>query len=87
MIRVAANDPAALCDYACDLVGEGNYDDAFKCWKRAAESGDANAHYEISLLYSKGRGVEKDEKKEVYHWKRQLLQVIPGLDTILHIVS
>ena len=67
MKRVAANDPAALCEHAFDLVEEGDYDDAFKCWNKAAGMGDAMAHYNLSLMYKDGQGVEMDEMKEVYH--------------------
>ena len=34
---------------------------------KAAELGDAKAHFLLSCLYHKGQGVEKDEKKEVFH--------------------
>ena len=29
--------------------------------------GDAKAHFDLSVMYDLGQGVEKDEKKEVYH--------------------
>ena len=33
----------------------------------ASELGDANPHYGLSIMYRLGHGVEKDEKKRVYH--------------------
>ena len=47
---------------------EGNNEGAFEVWTNAAESGDADAHSELSRLYRKGLGVEKDKKKESYHY-------------------
>ena len=34
---------------------------------KAAELGDAAAHFELACLYYNGRGVEKDMKKYTYH--------------------
>ena len=46
---------------------EGDYKGAVEYWAKAAELGDVVAHYQLSLLFRNGKGVEKDEKKEVYH--------------------
>ena len=67
MKRVAANDPFALCDYAFDLVEEGDYDGAFKCWNKAAGMDNADSHFNLSIMYKKGQGVETDERKELFH--------------------
>ncbi len=43
---------------------------AHQLWIRAAEMGSRDAHYNLSQSYGKfhkERGVEKDEKKELYH--------------------
>jgi len=45
----------------------GDYSSAFGYYTKAAELGDAEAHYQLSTLYHHGRGVEKDEKKELHH--------------------
>ena len=45
----------------------GDHKTAFEYLIKAAELGDAKAHFLLSCLYHKGQGVEKDEKKEVYH--------------------
>ena len=69
MKRVAANDPAALREFAMDFYLNGDYDGALKYFTKAAELGDADAdaHHVLSFMYMKGLGVEKDEKKELYH--------------------
>eukprot|EP00984_Skeletonema_dohrnii_P010163 scaffold3950_cov100-Skeletonema_dohrnii-CCMP3373.AAC.10 len=61
--RVAANDPVALQEMGAEHYQEGNYVDAFEYWTKASEMGDAESHLRLSLLYWRGRGVEKDEKK------------------------
>ena len=67
MKRVAANDPVALCEFAKELCNNGDYDGTFKYFTRAAELGDADAHYVLFFMYRDGDGVQKDEKKELYH--------------------
>jgi TPR repeat protein len=46
---------------------EGDYEGAFEYYTKAVELGDAHAHFQLSCLYRKGQGVEKDEKKELHH--------------------
>ena len=68
MKRVEANDPVALREMGSRRIDEGDYKGAVEYWTKAAELGDVVAHYQLSLSYRKnGRGVEKDEKKDVYH--------------------
>ena len=67
MKRVEANDPEAICDMGMERYNEGDYKSAFEYWTRAAALGDAHAHYQLSVLYRDGEGVEKDEKKELHH--------------------
>ena len=35
---------------------------------KAAELGNVDAQYKLGCMYAKGEGVEKDEKKAVYHF-------------------
>ena len=65
--RVDVSDPIAMRELGKELYFKGNYEGAFTYWKKAAELGDSPAHYELSLSYQKGEGVEKDENKERYH--------------------
>ena len=67
MNRIKANDPAAMCNVGTMRYEEGDYDTAFEYWTKAAVLGDADAHYQLSVMYRKGCGVKKDEEKEVYH--------------------
>ena len=46
---------------------EGDYEKAFEYFRKAAELGNAGAHYNLGTMYYKGRGVEKDEEKAIHH--------------------
>ena len=61
------NDPAAMCHMGKKCYFEGDYKTALKYYTKAAELGEVDAHHYLSIMYGKGRGVEKDKKKEVYH--------------------
>jgi tetratricopeptide (TPR) repeat protein len=65
--RVKANDPEAITYVAKKRNSEGNYEVAFQYYTKAAELGDMDAHFRLSRLYYHGQGVEKNEKKEIYH--------------------
>ena len=67
MKRVEKNDPVAMMLMGGMRDREGNYKSAFEYYTKAAELGDAKAHYNLSVMYYRGLGVEKDEKKQVYH--------------------
>ncbi len=67
MVRVEANDPAAICFMGTTKALEGDYETAFEYWTKAVALGDVEAHYRLSGLYQYGRGVEKNEKKQIHH--------------------
>ena len=67
MKRVEANDPVALRNVGQQRYQEGDYKGAIEYFKKAAELGDVMSHYRLSWSYRDGGGVEKDEKKEMYH--------------------
>ena len=67
MKRIKANDPVAMRREGVVQYKKGDYSSAFEYFARAAELGDAEAHYQLSLLYDEGHGVEKDRGKEIYH--------------------
>jgi hypothetical protein len=67
MNRVKKNDPAAMYQMGKKNYNEGDYETALKYWAKAAELGNASAHYQLSIMYYEGRGVQKDAEKEVYH--------------------
>jgi TPR repeat protein len=65
--RIEANDPIALRQIGVRRYRKEDYSGAFEYWTKAAGLGDAGLHFELTSMYHKGNGVEKDEKKEVYH--------------------
>jgi len=65
--RFEANDPFALREAGRKHFGDGDYERAFEYWTKAADLGDANAHLKLAIMYVDGKGVEKDEEKEIYH--------------------
>ena len=70
MKRVKVNDPAAVSYMGRRRYDEGDYDKAVEYYNKAAELGDARAHYQLGCVYYMGHGVEKDKEKEVYHWEK-----------------
>ncbi len=67
MKRVKANDPVAIREMGKKQYREGDFEGAIQYWTKAAVLGDIPAHYKLSGMYLEGRGVDRDEKKMVYH--------------------
>jgi hypothetical protein len=65
--RVKANDPVAIFKMGGKHYNEGDHSGAFVYFTKAAELGNVDAHFKLSVMYREGQGVEKDEKKEMYH--------------------
>ena len=65
--RIEANDPVAMLQEGMNQRKKGNYRSAIDYYSKAAELGDADAHFMLSILYRMGHGVEKDRRKEIYH--------------------
>lgn len=65
--RVEANDDVAIRQLGTQLNIQGDYIGAIEHWKKAAAMGNNRAHYELSVMYQDGRGVEQDKKKQIYH--------------------
>eukprot|EP00984_Skeletonema_dohrnii_P031513 scaffold24052_cov94-Skeletonema_dohrnii-CCMP3373.AAC.4 len=65
--RLETNDPVAIRQMGLGLRKEGNYDSAFEYLSKAADLDDVEAHYQLSIMYQMGNGVEKDEQMEAYH--------------------
>ena len=79
MKRVEANDPFATFQIAIRRHDKGNYEEAIKYYTKAVELGDVESHYLLSTMYQGGPGgVEKDEKKEVYHLEQAAISGHPG---------
>ncbi len=67
MERVKANDPAAMNEMGKKCYIKGDYNGAVEYYTKAAALDDMGAHQNLSVMYRKGEGVEKDKKKEIYH--------------------
>jgi len=67
MKRATANDSFAMILLGVRCYSKGDFRGAFKHYEKAAELGNVDAHYHLSLLYLMGEGVEKDEEKRAYH--------------------
>ena len=70
MNRIEANDPVAISEVGKDRYCEADYNGAFDYWTKAAGLGNIDAHYELSMMYRNGQGVERDIKKAIYHWEQ-----------------
>ena len=67
MKRVEMNDPVAVCQMGTIRYAERDYKSAFEYLTKAVAMGSVQAHYQLSVMYQNGHGVEKDEKKELHH--------------------
>ena len=65
--RIQANDPVAMRNMGTNRDIEGDHNAAFDYWTKAAALGDVVAHFQLSNYYYHGKGVEKDEKRALYH--------------------
>ena len=78
MKRVEANDPVALQQLGSIHFKEGDFKSALEYFTKAAELGDVTAHYQLSVMYKDGEGVEQDEKKKIYHLEQAAIGGDPG---------
>jgi hypothetical protein len=69
MERAKANDPVAFSEMGKKCDREGDHEGAVEYYTKAAQLGDIEAHFNLSIMYQLGEGVEKDPKKSVYHWE------------------
>ena len=67
MKRVEANDAVAIHHQGVMQYQQGNHARAFKYFTKAAELGNAEAHFKVADMYNHGRGVEKDWGKYKHH--------------------
>ena len=67
LTRIEAGNPVALSIEGRMQHEKGEYIKAFKHFTKAAELGDAEGHYRLSMMYLKGRGVDQDRGKGIYH--------------------
>ena len=67
--RIKKNCPVAMCEFGKNRYDDGDYDTSLHYFVKAAELGNAEAHFRLSFMYMNGEGVEKDTIKEIYHLK------------------
>eukprot|EP00984_Skeletonema_dohrnii_P010385 scaffold4045_cov105-Skeletonema_dohrnii-CCMP3373.AAC.9 len=67
MKRVEVNDPEGMRLMGFQRQEKEDYAGAFEYWTKAAALGNADAHFNLSLMYHEGKGVEKDKKKMWHH--------------------
>ncbi len=77
MKRIKKNCPAAMCRIGNKRYQEGDYETALEYFTKAAELGDADAHYNLSCMYYDGEGVEKDAKMEINHLEQAAMEGHP----------
>ena len=75
--RAKKNDPVALCRVGKDYRDYGDYHRAFQYFSKAAEFGNAAAHFELGVLYTNGQGVQWSESKSVFHWEQAAIGGYP----------
>lgn len=69
MKRVKVNDPVATLQVAKHHLRLGDHVRALKYFTKAAELGEAEAHFNLGWMYEAGeRGVKKDRNKAVHHY-------------------
>jgi tetratricopeptide (TPR) repeat protein len=83
MERVKKNDPVAMTEMGKEHTKEGNYGKALEYYTKAAELGNAEAHFCLGGLYFEGDGVEKDKEKEIHHLEQAAIGGHPGARGIL----
>ena len=78
MKRLEVDDPVVLRYLGTQRLNEGDYKGAFGYWTRAAELGDIDAHYQLSVMYQCGHGVARDKEKEVHHLEKAAIAGYPA---------
>jgi tetratricopeptide (TPR) repeat protein len=71
------NCPVAMCHLGQRHRLEGNYQTALGYLTKAAELDDVEAHYQLSIMYRNGRGVEVDTKRAIYHAEKAAIEGHP----------
>lgn len=63
-----------------DAYNKGDFATALKEWQPLAEQGDANAEYNIGLLYARGQGVPQDYAKALAWYQKAAEQDVPAAE-------
>ena len=68
------------------IAGEGvekNLSKAFELFEKSANQGNANAQYNLGLMYEKGEGVKQDLQKAFYWYEKSANQGFEEAQQIL----
>ncbi|WP_308568434.1 tetratricopeptide repeat protein [uncultured Haemophilus sp.] len=65
-----ADTPEQQFQQGFEATTRGDYKTAFKLWLPLAEQGDADAQFNLGVMYDKGRGAKQDDVEAV-KWYRQ----------------
>lgn len=74
--------PGLAADFQAglDAYNKGDYATALKEWQPLAEQGDANAQYNLGLLYARGQGVTQDYKQALDWYQKAAEQEVPAAE-------
>jgi TPR repeat protein len=63
-----------------DAYDKGDFATALKEWRPLAEQGDANAQYNLGLLYARGQGVAQDYAQALAWYQKAAEQDVPAAE-------
>ncbi len=63
-----------------DAYNRGDFAAALKQWQPLAEQGDANAQYNLGMLYARGQGVQQDYKRAAEWYEKAAAQDVPAAE-------
>ena len=65
-----------------------DFEKATELWHKAVDLGSDLAHYYLGCAYANGQGVEKDEDKSLYHYRRAAISgVLVARFTLGHMAN
>ena len=72
--RSEANDPIALGCIGWKHYEDEDFENAFRCWTRAAEEGNEDARFRLGGMYLQGRFVEKNVDECISHLEQAAIR-------------
>jgi len=77
------NDPVAITHMGKHHASKGEYKKTVEYYTKAAKLGDVGAYFHLGCLYHNGKGVEKDQKKAMYHLEQAAIGGHPQARIVL----